>query len=362
MDIRCVINAIEAFAPRALQESYDNSGLQAGDVTKDCKGVLLTLDVSEQTVEEAASLGCNLIISHHPLLFKGIKTLTPASSTGRILISAVKNDIAIYSAHTNLDNARRGVSARMAAKLGMTDVEVLQPQRSTLLKLVVFAPSTHSEAVKQAMTEAGAGRIGDYDSCTYTMEGTGSFRALSGARPFVGQEGSIHHEPETRIEAILHRSLLGKVTAAMLKAHPYEEPAYDIIPLENADRYAGSGAVGNIGETTAGEFLENLKSVFGCPAVRYCGELNRRISRVALCGGSGAFLIGDALAAGADIYVTGDLKYHDFTENAGKIMLADIGHFESENCTKEIFHDILSAEFPSLRIELAKETNTIKLI
>lgn len=363
MNIRSVINAIEEFAPRALQESYDNAGMQAGDAAKDCTGVLLTLDVSERTVDEAAERGCNLIISHHPLLFKGIKSITPETEAGRILLGAIGRGIAVYSAHTNLDNARFGVSARMARKLGLSGVQTLQPQRGGLVKLAVFVPEQAAEAVREAIADAGAGAIGDYDRCSYTMHGTGNFRAKDGANPFAGKIGEIHSEPEVRIEAIARKWQIGKILEAALAAHPYEEPAYDIIPLDNADAYAGSGAVGDIAPVRAEDLLKRLKSTFGCPSVRYCGNPDTIIRRVALCGGSGAFLTADAVRAKAGIYITGDVKYHDFTDFTGQIMIADIGHYESEQCTKEIFMEIIRRTMPGLPVHFAaSDENTIKYI
>ena len=363
MKIRCILNAIEEFAPRALQESYDNAGLQAGDAANDCSGVLLTLDVTEQTVQEAKERGCNLIISHHPLLFHGIKSISPSNSTGRILINAIRNNIAIYSAHTNLDNARGGVSYRIADKLGMTDVATLQPQKGSLSKIVVFVPSSHADSVAEALFANGAGRIGNYDSCSYRMDGYGSFRAGSEANPYVGNRGELHHEPETRLEVIIHSSDIGRALPAMIAAHPYEEPAFDIIPLANTDKYSGSGVIGNIQPIEYELFLLRLKDVFGTKAVRFCGNPKSMVKRIALCGGSGAFLIGDAIAQDADVMVTGDLKYHDFTENAGKIMLADIGHYESEQVAKNIFNDIIQEKFPDIATYFAEtDINPINYI
>ena len=231
MNIRSVINAIEDFAPRALQESYDNAGLQAGDATNICTGVLLTLDVNENTVTEAKEYGLNCIISHHPLLFKGIKSISPDTPTGRILIDAISNGITIYSAHTNLDNARFGVSNRMAQMLGLSGIRTLQPQSATLVKLAVFVPEAHADKVRDAMADAGAGAIGDYDRCSYSLEGTGRFRAATGANPFVGEIGEIHQEAETKIEVIAPRRLSGRIIRAMLDAHPYEEPVINVLPL-----------------------------------------------------------------------------------------------------------------------------------
>lgn len=363
MNIRSVINAIEEFAPRALQESYDNAGMQAGDAANDCTGVLLTLDVTEASVDEAAERGCNLIISHHPLLFKGVKSISPTTSTGRILMNAIRRDIAIYSAHTNLDNARFGVSARMAQKLGLSDIRTLQPQQDCLVKIVVFAPKAYAKAVKAAMADAGAGAIGDYDQCSYTLEGIGSFRPKAGARPFVGETGKVQEEQESRIEVIVRKHRSNDIVKAMLAVHPYEEPAYDILPLGNHDPYAGSGAIGNITPTRADSFLLRLKETFGCASLRYCGNPQTVIRRVALCGGSGAFLTADAIAAGADIFVSGDFKYHDFTTYAGSIMIADIGHYESEQCAKEILEGVIRRKCPELPILYAEtDKNTIKYI
>lgn len=361
MRIRSVLDAIESLAHRTLQESYDNSGLQAGDVALDCSGVLLTLDVTEKTVDEAIERNLNLIISHHPLLFKPVKQISPDSAVGRILIKAIRHGIAIYSAHTSLDNAWGGVSHRMAQLLGMTDISVLEPQSATLAKVVVFVPTDYVDAVANAMFAAGAGHIGDYDSCSYRMQGTGSFRALDAAQPFVGNIGEVHCEPETRIEVIARRSNVDRIVSAMLKVHPYEEPAFDIIALDNADKRAGSGVVGNIDCCTLAELLTRLKDRFNVAAIRYAGDSNGKVRRVALCGGSGAFLISDAIAAGADIYVTGDLKYHDFTTFADRIALADIGHYESEQCAKQILADIISNKFPDMPVRMAaSDTNTIK--
>ena len=363
MRIRSVLDAIESLAHRTLQESYDNSGLQAGDVALDCSGVLLTLDVTEQTVDEAIERNLNLIISHHPLLFKPIKQISPDSTVGRILMKAIRHGIAIYSAHTSLDNAWGGVSHRMAEMLGMTDIRVLEPQSSTLAKVVVFAPTDYADTVADAMFAAGAGHIGDYDSCSYRMQGMGSFRALDAAQPFVGNIGEIHHEPETRIEVIARRSNVDRIVAAMLKVHPYEEPAFDVIALDNADNRAGSGVVGSIEESTLAELLNRLKQVFHVPTIRYSGNDDSKIRRIALCGGSGAFLIGNAIAANADIYITGDLKYHDFTTYAERIAIADIGHYESEQCAKQILADIINKNYPGLTVCMAEsDTNTIKYI
>ncbi len=363
MDIRSVINAIEDFAPRALQEDYDNSGLQAGDVTNICTGVLLTLDVTKETVEEAKENNFDFIVSHHPILFKGIKSITPTSDIGGILIDAIKHNISIYSAHTSLDNARFGVSYRMACKLGLSNIRTLQAQTDKLCKLVVFVPTAYAKSVKQALAKSGAGEIGNYRGCSYSMDGIGAYEATVDAHPFVGEIGALHEERETRIEVILPKQLLSQTLKAMMDAHPYEEPAYDIIPLLNDDAYSGSGAIGTLPEPmTLTDFLKSLKCVFKCPCIRHNGhDGNQLVRKVALCGGSGSFLTNDAIRQGADIFITGDVKYHDFTSVDKQITVADIGHYESEQCAKEILQDVISKKFPQLKIQQSKtENNTIK--
>ena len=363
MIIRRIIDAIEDFAPRALQENYDNSGMQAGDAANDCTGALLTLDVSERTVAEAAERGCNLIISHHPLLFKGVKSVTPSTKEGRILLDAIRRGVAIYAAHTSLDNARYGVSSRMAVKLGLSNVRPLCARQNELMKIVVFVPESAAESVRTAIADAGAGMIGDYDRCSYSMRGIGRYRANEGARPFAGQVGCMHEEPEERIEAVVEGWRLGRVVEAMLAAHPYEEPAYDVIVLSNEDRHTGCGAVGNVEPIAYGAFLSKLKTIFGCPAVRCCGDLKATVRTVALCGGSGAPMIADAVAAGADVYVTGDMKYHDFTTFCDRISIADIGHYESEQCAKEILADVIRSRVPEVAVYFAEsDENVIKYI
>lgn len=363
MDIRSVINAIEDFAPRALQEDYDNSGLQAGDVTNICTGVLLTLDVTKETVKEAKENNFNFIVSHHPILFKGIKSITPTSDIGNILIDAITHNISIYSAHTSLDNARFGVSYRMANKLKLQDIRTLQPQVGRLCKLVVFAPVAYAKSIKQALAKSGAGKIGDYRGCSYSMDGLGVYEATDKAHPFIGKIGELHEEAETRIEVILPKRLLSQSLKAMLEVHPYEEPAYDIIPLLNDDAYSGSGAIGKLpAPMPLSDFLQTLKNVFKCPCIRHNGaNEDQLIQKVALCGGSGSFLTNDAIQQDADIFVTGDVKYHDFTTINSQITVADIGHYESEQCAKEILYDIISEKFPELNIQQSKtENNTIK--
>ncbi|MGN1266235.1 MAG: Nif3-like dinuclear metal center hexameric protein [Muribaculaceae bacterium] len=359
--IKEILSAIEEMAPRYLQEDYDNACLQVGDAQAQAKGALLCVDVTEAVIDEAIDRGVNLVISHHPLIFRGLKSLTGANPTQRIVAKAIKNDIAIYSAHTNLDSARGGVSYGMAEKLRLSDVRVLSPHEGKQVKVVVYVPTDYADAVEQAMFAQGAGSIGDYDSCSYRISGEGRYRASSEAHPFSGEVGEHHVEPETRVEVIVDAARKDAVVAAMLAAHPYEEPAYDVIALLNQSPYTGFGVVGNIEPMALADFLALVKTTFNVDAIRYSGDENAVIKRVALCGGSGAELVGDAIAQGADIYVTGDIKYHDFTSNNHRIVMADIGHYESEQFTKDIFYEIIRKKMPNFALYFAeKEIKQVK--
>ena len=363
MKIKEITDAIENFAPLYMQESWDNSGMQVGDASRDITGVLLCTDVREDIIAEAIERGANLVISHHPLLFRGLKKIVGRTYQERIVALAIKNDIAIYCAHTNMDCACGGVNFKMAEKLGMNNVKVLSPQQNTLRKLVVMVPLEQAAEVEKAMCDAGAGRLGNYDHCSYRINGEGRYRALEGAEPFAGKLGEYHTEPETRIEVLVHKALCGKVVNAMIKAHPYEEPAFDIISLENEDKYAGLGVIGDIEPEDAHHFLARVKTAFEVKALRYSGNLNKTVSRVAMCGGSGVEFMGQAMSMGADVYITGDMKYHDFQGYENRIILADIGHYESEHYTKEIFYDIIQKKNPTFAVDFARsEKNQINYL
>ncbi len=353
MKVREITDAIEAVAPLYLQESWDNAGMQVGNPDCQVTGVLLCTDVREEIVDEAIERGANMVISHHPLLFRGLKKIVGRTYQERIVAKAIKHDITIYCAHTNMDCAVGGVNFKMAEKLGMTGVRVLDPQQGTQRKIVVFVPTEAVAQVEKAMCDAGAGRLGNYDSCSYSMMGEGHYRPLDGAEPWAGKVGMLHSEPEVRLELLVHKALCGRVVAAMIKAHPYEEPAFDVIALENGDPYGGLGVIGDVEPQDARAFLEMLKTAFGASVVRYSGNLHRQVSRVALCGGAGAEFVGLAMSQGADVFITGDMKYHDFQGNEESIILADIGHYESEHYTKEIFYDIITKKNPNFAVDFA---------
>jgi dinuclear metal center YbgI/SA1388 family protein len=364
MKLSEIIGLFEAFAPFSLQESYDNSGLQTGSPEMEITGALICLDVTEKVVDEAIEKSANLIISHHPVIFGGIKRLTGNSFVERVLISAVKNDIAILSVHTNADSVKNGVNARICDKLKVQHRKVLKPIKDHLVKLAVYVPLAFAEKVRQGIFEAGAGVIGDYDCCSYNVQGKGTFRASSSSNPFVGEPGSIHTEDEVRIETVMPKHLTSKVVGAVMENHPYEEVAYDLYPLFNSNPAIGMGMIGEL-ETSMSErdFLFMLKEKFHADSIRYTSSSGREIRKVAVSGGSGSFLLHDAIAMGADAYVSADFKYHQFFEAEDKILIADIGHYESEQFTKELFYELVTKKFPKFAVHLSEiNTNPINYL
>ena len=312
MKIKELVSALERFAPLPLQDGFDNAGLQIGLTEAEATGALLCLDVTEAVLDEAIALGYNLIISHHPLIFKGYKSITGKDYVERCILKAIKNDIVIYSAHTNLDNAQGGVNYKIAEKIGLKNLKVLEPKESNLVKLVTFVPYAQADVVRQALFAAGCGNIGNYDSCSYNLRGEGTFRAKEGTHPFCGTIGELHHEEEVRIETILPIYKKAEVVKALVAAHPYEEPAFDLYPLQNNWQQAGAGIVGELDEPeTELEFLKRIKKTFEVGCVRHNKLTGREIQKVALCGGAGAFLLPQAIRMGADVFVTGEIKYHD---------------------------------------------------
>ena len=364
MKIKQIVSALERFAPLPLQDGFDNAGLQIGLTEAEATGALLCLDVTEAVLDEAIALGYNLVISHHPLIFKGYKSITGKDYVERCILKAIKNDIVIYSAHTNLDNAQGGVNYKIAEKIGLKNLKVLEPKENNLVKLVTFVPYAQADAVREALFAAGCGNIGDYDSCSYNLKGEGTFRAKEGTHPFCGTIGELHHENEVRIETILPSFKKAETIKALLAAHPYEEPAFDIYPLLNDWSQAGSGIVGELDESeTELEFLKRIKKTFEVGCLRHNKLKGREIQRVALCGGAGAFLLPQAIRLGADVFITGEIKYHDYFGHEEDILMAEIGHYESEQYTKEIFYSIIRDLFPNFALQLSKiNTNPIKYL
>jgi dinuclear metal center YbgI/SA1388 family protein len=352
MHISDVIADMEALAPPAYQEDYDNAGLLTGSPGWECKGVLVTLDATEEVVMEAFAKGCNLVVAHHPIIFRGLKKITGANYVERAVIAAIKHDIGIYAIHTNLDNVLSGgVNGRIADKLGLEGRRVLVPRESTLVKLYCFVPVEHLAVVQAAVFAAGAGHIGKYSECSFGVEGLGTFKGGEGAQPFVGEVGKRHSEKEVRFEVILPGNLQSAVVEAMISAHPYEEVAYDVVPLANAQDGIGAGLVGELALPVEEEaLLEQLCGVFRVPVVRHTRLTGRPVRRVAVGGGAGSFLIPNALAAGANFYLTSDVKYHEFFDANDRLVIADIGHFESEQFTVDLLFDRLREKFRNFAV------------
>jgi dinuclear metal center YbgI/SA1388 family protein len=357
MQIKEIIGALERFAPLPLQDGFDNAGLQVGLTEVEATGALC-LDVTEKVVDEAVRRGCNLIVSHHPLLFRPLKSVTGRNYIERCLIKALQNGVVIYSAHTNLDNVRGGVSFKMAEKLGLTNVCILDPKEEQLIKLVTYVPTDYTDSVAQALYNAGCGHIGNYDCCSFQHSGHGTFRALEGSNPFCGMRGELHTENEVKIETVVPAYDKARAVKALIKAHPYEEPVFDLFALQNSWLGAGSGVIGEYAEPISEiELLHRLKECFSVECVRHNVVTDRRVKRVALCGGAGAFLLSKAISEGADAFITGEIHYHDYFGHDGELLMAEIGHYESEQFTSEILFDVLSGACSGLKI-LKSEINT----
>ncbi|MCI1684029.1 MAG: Nif3-like dinuclear metal center hexameric protein [Bacteroides sp.] len=364
MRIKEIVSALERFAPLPLQDGFDNAGLQIGLTDVEATGALLCLDVTEAVLDEAIMLGCNLVISHHPLIFKGYKSITGQNYIERCIIKAIKNDITVYSAHTNLDNTIKGVNYKIAEKIGLSNVRILETKENALLKLVTFVPLMQAEKVRQALFNVGCGNIGNYDSCSYNTEGEGTFRAQTGTHPYCGNIGELHSEKEVRIETILPEYKKTEVINALLAAHPYEEPAFDLYLLQNNWQQVGAGIIGDLNTPeTELDFLKRIKNVFEVGCLRHNKLPGKEIKSVALCGGSGAFLIPLAVKNKADVFITGEIKYHEYFGYEDEILLVEIGHYESEQYTKELLYSIIKNLFPNFTLQISKvNTNPIKYI
>lgn len=358
MKIKDVAASLEVAAPLSYQESYDNAGLLVGDSEAEVSGILVSLDCTEAVVQEAVRKNCNLIVSHHPIIFGGLKRLTGANYVERTVITAIQNNVALYAIHTNLDNVQWGVNQRIADRLGLIDRQILSPKSGHLRKLVVFCPVDHAEAVRGAMFSAGAGAIGDYSECSFNLTGEGTFKAAEGSNPFVGNIGERHTEKEVRIEVIFPSHLQRTILKAMVQSHPYEEVAHDIYSLVNGDQTVGAGMIGRLPKALSGtDFLAMLKEKMNTPIIRHTQLFDRAIRKVAVCGGSGSFLLSSAKRAGADVFITGDFKYHEFFDAEDEIVIADIGHYESEQFTIDLLVEYLREKFPTFAVHFT-EVNT----
>jgi len=362
--IKDVTDYLEAWAPLALQEPYDNAGLLTGNPMWPLSGVLVTLDCTEAVLEEAIRLDCNLIVAHHPIVFKGLKSITGKTYVERVVIRAIKRDIAIYAIHTNLDNVVTGVNRKICDKIGLRETRILVPRKDTLSKLVTFVPGDSAERVLSALHGAGAGQIGQYKDCSFSVAGSGAFTPTEGAQPHVGKALQPERVDELRIEVIFPVSRETSVLSALRESHPYEEIAYYVSTLHNENQEVGAGMVGRLEKPMEPlEFLTGLKVSMGLDIIRHTSIPGPVIEKVAVCGGSGSFLLKRAIQAGADVFITADFKYHDFFDADNKIIVADIGHYESEAFTKELIVDVLIKKFPTFAINFSKTiTNPISYI
>jgi dinuclear metal center YbgI/SA1388 family protein len=362
--IKDLTATLEQIAPLAYQESYDNCGLLTGSAETEVSAVLITLDVTEEVVDEAIKKGCNLIIAHHPIIFKGLKKMTGSNYVERTVIKALKNDIAIYAIHTNLDHVMGGVNSKICQKLGLKNRSILSPKTHQLKKLVTFIPVEKTEEILKAIYSAGAGQIGNYSECSFRVEGTGSFKPNEAADPAIGSANKLEFVKENRVEVIFPGYLESKVISALIKAHPYEEPAFDVNLLDNNNKEIGSGMIGELGQAmdeTA--FLQHLKQEMGLKVIKHTKLHGRKISKVAVCGGGGSFLLKHAVKAGAQVFVSSDFKYHEFFDAENDIIIADIGHYESEVYTKELIYELLIQKFSNIALVLSvSNTNPISYL
>ncbi len=358
MKIKQITNELEKLAPLAYAEDFDNVGLLVGDANAGISKILVTLDTTEDVVDEAIEKGANLIVSFHPIIFSSMKKITGKNYVERVVQKAIKHDINIYATHTALDNSQFGVNYQIAKQLNLKNTEILIPQKDTLRHLVTYVPTANAANLRQALADAGAGNIGDYDNCSFNLEGTGAFRAKEGANPYVGEIGKIQFEPEMRISVIFNKDLEEKILKTLKENHPYEEVAYEVFRLENKNQTIGIGMIGELGfEMEETDFLNYLKDKMQTKTIRHSSLTGKKVKKIAVLGGSGSFAISEAKQKGADVYVTADLKYHDFFQAENRILLADIGHYESEQFTKDLLTAYLSEKFPNFAV-LNSEINT----
>jgi dinuclear metal center YbgI/SA1388 family protein len=363
MTIAAVIEKLENLAPPAYQEAYDNAGLITGQPQTNCIGVLCTLDCTEAVVAEAIAKGCNLIVAHHPIVFSGLKQLTGKNYVEKTIIAAIRQGIAIYAIHTNLDNVLPGVNQRIAQAIGLSSCTILQPKAALLTKFIVYVPQTHVAAVQEAIFASGGGQIGNYSECSFSSLGTGTFKGGSNSNPQIGSAGLRETLPEHKLEVLIPNHLQQKVLAAAIKAHPYEEVAYEFIPLANKNLLVGSGLVGLLPEPIEERtFLNHIKQAFNLKMLKHTPLLGKKVQKIAICGGAGSFLTKVAQQAGADVYLTADLKYHEFFDAEGRLLLLDIGHWESEQFTIPLLAEFLQDKFPTFAVlKSATDTNPVQI-
>lgn len=361
MLIKELVSYLEQLAPLAYQESYDNSGLIVGDSNAEITNVLISLDCIESVVDEAIQKNCNLILAHHPIVFKGLKKIVGKSYVERTVIKAIKNDIALYAIHTNLDNIAGGVNFKISEKLGLQNIQILSPKSDSLMKLTIFVPVENSGVLLDALYAAGAGDIGNYSNCSFRTVGKGTFKANEDAKPHIGKRGVYEEVDESRIEVVFPSYRKNQILRAMKEGHVYEEIAYYLQELVNTNQEVGSGAIGTLTDKLpALEFLQLIQKQMNLQVIKYTDLVHREIKTVAVCGGSGSFLLNEAIRAKADIFITSDFKYHEYFDAEGKIIIADIGHYESEQFTKELIRDALLKKITTFATYLSEaKTNPV---
>lgn len=364
MKIRDVISYLNQLAPPSLQESYDNAGLIVGDASADCNGVMTCLDSTEEVIDEAIEKGCNLVVAHHPIVFSGLKSITGKNYIERTIIKAIKNDIAIFAIHTNLDNVKHGVNGVWANALELKNQKILAPKSGLLSKLIIYVPEVDKEKVMKALFEVGAGEIAEYSECSFSSKGLGTFLPSEKANPYVGEKGQRAVEHEERLEVIVPNYLINQSVSVARSAHPYEEMAYDVVPLNNVHQEIGSGMIGELPEELdAMEWLAKMKDIMGAGVVRYTDITKKKIRKIAICGGSGSFLLNTAIRQGADVFVTADFKYHQFFDADKRIIIADIGHYESEHLTINYLAEKVKEKFTTFAVLLTEvDTNPINYL
>jgi len=364
MIVQDVIDYLEELAPLQYAEDFDNVGLLVGNKDTKVTSILVTLDTTEDLIDEAIAKKCNLIISFHPIIFKGLKKLTGKTYVERIVIKAIQNNIAIFSIHTALDNALQGVNDIISNKLGLKNKKILMPQKGSIKKLTTYVPEKNAETLRQSLFNIGAGNIGNYDSCSFNSEGIGTYRGNENSNPVIGEKGKLHHEREVMIAVTFLKHLESKVLNCLFESHPYEEVAYEVTTLDNYNQQIGIGMLGELDKATnPKEFLEYVKQTMNVSCIRHTKILDKPIKKVAVLGGSGSFGIQAAKNSGADIYITSDLKYHDFFTAEDQIILADIGHYESEQFTKNFLVEYLSKKITNFAVVLSMtNTNPVKYL
>ncbi len=364
MKLKELCDSLESWAPLAYQESYDNSGLIVGDKAAELTGVLVSLDCVESVVDEAIAKGCNVVVSHHPIVFKGLKTFTGKNYVERTVLKAIKNDIALYAIHTNLDNVHTGVNKMLADKIGLINTRVLVPKKEVIKQLVTYALPNEAEDIRNALFKIGAGALGEYSDCSFSVSGSASFKGSENSNPVVGEKGERTCQIEERIEVLFPAYMESKVISTLKSKHSYEEVAYSVVSLNNENQNVGSGMLGELSVAkNALDFLGTLKNNLHADGIRYTSLVNNEIKKVAICGGAGSFLLPAAIRSGADIFITGDFKYHEFFDAENKIIIADVGHYESEQYTKDLIADFLSEKFPKFAVHLSEvSTNPINYL